>query len=40
VLRCSVFIEGWKKTDKDTFVVYYGACDSFVGAAKLEVSFG
>jgi predicted GH43/DUF377 family glycosyl hydrolase len=34
-----VFIEGWKKIDIDTFLVYYQGCDSYTGVGKITVNF-
>jgi predicted GH43/DUF377 family glycosyl hydrolase len=34
-----VFVEGWKKTAEDTFLVWYQGCDSTTGLAKLTVKF-
>ncbi|CAF1167161.1 unnamed protein product [Adineta ricciae] len=34
-----VFIEGWKQTDEDTFLVWYQGCDSTMGLAELKVHF-
>lgn len=34
-----VFIEGWKKTAEDTFLVWYQGCDSSMGLAELKVYF-
>jgi len=32
-----VFLEGWKATGKDTFIAFYGAADSVVGAVEIDV---
>jgi predicted GH43/DUF377 family glycosyl hydrolase len=34
-----VFIEGWKQTAVDTFLVWYQGCDSAMGLAELKVYF-
>ena len=36
-----VFVEGWHaiENEPNSFVIYYGAADSVVGAAKLTVTF-
>ena len=34
-----VFVEGWKKTADDTFLVWYQGCDSTTGLAKITVTF-
>jgi predicted GH43/DUF377 family glycosyl hydrolase len=34
-----VFIEGWKQTAVDTFLVWYQGCDSTMGLAELKVNF-
>ncbi len=34
-----VFIEGWKKTGNDTFLVWYQGCDSSMGLAELKLYF-
>jgi len=32
-----VFVEGWQQVKPDVFIFYYGAADTYVGAALLEV---
>ena len=34
-----IFIEGWKKTAEDTFLVWYQGCDTTMGSAELRVHF-
>ena len=34
-----IFIEGWKKTSEDTFLVWYQGCDTTMGLAELKVYF-
>ncbi|CAF3332983.1 unnamed protein product [Rotaria socialis] len=34
-----IFIEGWKKTDVNRFLVWYQGCDSTMGLAELRVYF-
>jgi predicted GH43/DUF377 family glycosyl hydrolase len=34
-----VFIEGWKQTAENTFLVWYQGCDSSMGLAELKVYF-
>jgi predicted GH43/DUF377 family glycosyl hydrolase len=34
-----IFVEGWKKTAENTFLVWYQGCDSTTGVAQLKVSF-
>jgi predicted GH43/DUF377 family glycosyl hydrolase len=34
-----IFVEGWKKTAENTFLVWYQGCDSTMGLAELKVSF-
>ncbi|CAF1101615.1 unnamed protein product [Rotaria sp. Silwood1] len=34
-----IFVEGWKKTTQDTFLVWYQGCDSTMGLAELTVHF-
>lgn len=34
-----VFVEGWKQTGNDTFLVWYQGCDSTMGLAELKVYF-
>jgi predicted GH43/DUF377 family glycosyl hydrolase len=34
-----IFVEGWKKTDEDTFLIWYQGCDSTTGLAELKVYF-
>jgi predicted GH43/DUF377 family glycosyl hydrolase len=33
-----VFVEGWKPIGKDTFEIYYGAADSVIGVATVQVT--
>ncbi|CAF1345969.1 unnamed protein product [Adineta steineri] len=34
-----IFVEGWKKTAEDTFLVWYQGCDVTMGLAEIKVSF-
>ncbi|UJR23715.1 hypothetical protein I4U23_026696 [Adineta vaga] len=34
-----IFIEGWKKTAENTFLVWYQGCDTTTGLAELKVTF-
>ncbi|CAF1294089.1 unnamed protein product [Adineta ricciae] len=34
-----IFVEGWKKTAENTFLVWYQGCDSTTGLAELKVTF-
>ncbi|CAF1348749.1 unnamed protein product [Rotaria magnacalcarata] len=34
-----IFVEGWKKTAPNTFLVWYQGCDSAMGLAELKVYF-
>lgn len=34
-----IFVEGWKRTAENTFLVWYQGCDSTTGLAELKVTF-
>ncbi|CAF0743849.1 unnamed protein product [Rotaria sordida] len=34
-----IFVEGWKKTTQDTFLVWYQGCDSTMGLAELKLTY-
>ena len=34
-----VFVEGWKKTGENTFLIWYQGCDTTMGLAELKVYF-
>lgn len=34
-----IFVEGWKQTAEDTFLIWYQGCDSTIGLAELKLYF-